>query len=38
MSDHYWHGGLLRINSVDPDEPSRLLRKFVAPDRDPACD
>jgi predicted DsbA family dithiol-disulfide isomerase len=38
MSDHYWHGGLLRINSVDPDEPSRLLRKFVAPGRDPAYD
>ncbi len=32
MSDHYWRGGLLRINSTDPDEPARLLRKHLASD------
>lgn len=32
MADHYWRGGLLRINSADPDEPARLLQKFVASD------
>jgi predicted DsbA family dithiol-disulfide isomerase len=29
MTDHYWRGDLMRINSADPDEPERLLRKFV---------
>lgn len=29
MTDHYWRGGLMRINSADPDEPARLLSKFV---------
>jgi predicted DsbA family dithiol-disulfide isomerase len=29
MTDHYWRGGLMRLNSADPDEPERLLRKFV---------
>lgn len=31
MTDHYWHGGLMRISSADPGEPERLLRKFVEP-------
>lgn len=25
MTDHHWHGGLVRINSTDPDGPGRLL-------------
>ena len=29
MTDHYWRGDLMRISSADPDEPERLLRKFV---------
>jgi hypothetical protein len=29
MTDHYWRGGLMRINSADPGEPERLLRKFA---------
>jgi predicted DsbA family dithiol-disulfide isomerase len=29
MTDHYWRGGLMRINSADPGEPARLLSKFV---------
>lgn len=29
MTDHYWRGDLVRINSADPAEPERLLRKFV---------
>lgn len=32
MSDHYWRGGLLRINSTDPGEPARLLQQYVAAD------
>jgi hypothetical protein len=29
MTDRYWRGGLMRINSADPGEPERLLRTFV---------
>jgi hypothetical protein len=29
MTDHYWRGDLMRINSADPGEPERLLRKFA---------
>lgn len=29
MTDHYWRGDLMRINSADPDEPERLLRRFA---------
>ena len=31
MSDHFWRGGLLRINSTDPDEPARLLHGRCLP-------
>ena len=30
MTDHYWRGGLVRINSTDPDEPGRLLSNSIA--------
>jgi predicted DsbA family dithiol-disulfide isomerase len=30
MTDHYWRGGLMRINSADPGEPERLLRAHGA--------
>ena len=36
MSDHHWRGGLLRINSTDPEEPARLLRKLVESSRQPS--
>jgi predicted DsbA family dithiol-disulfide isomerase len=29
MTDHYWRGGLVRINSTDPGEPGRLLSNSV---------
>jgi predicted DsbA family dithiol-disulfide isomerase len=29
MTDHSWHGGLVRITSTDPDEPARLLSEKV---------
>ena len=29
MTDHYWRGGLVRINSTDPGEPGRLLSKSI---------
>lgn len=29
MTDHYWRGGLVRINSMDPAEPGRLLSEKV---------
>jgi hypothetical protein len=30
MTDHYWRGGLVRINSTDPDEPGRLLSNSIS--------
>jgi predicted DsbA family dithiol-disulfide isomerase len=33
MTDHYWRGGLVRINSTDPGESGRLLSNSIA---DPA--
>lgn len=29
MTDHYWRGGLVRINSTDPGEPGRLLSNSI---------
>ncbi len=34
MTDHHWRGGLLRINSVDPGEPERLLLAKVGGGQD----
>jgi hypothetical protein len=30
MTDHCWRGGLVRINSTDPDEPGRLLSNSIS--------
>ncbi len=36
MTDHYWRGDLMRINSTDPDEPERLLRTFAGSGSSPS--
>ena len=36
ITDHYWRGGLPRINSVDPGEPERLLLTKIGGGHRPA--